>query len=427
MRNLQKKYFGLISNMEVTELGKRCPIDYTDGWAIHYRSEEDLYKITMFVPQVTYHANDWARYVFKNRTKDAKFTKEMLAEIDRQIDHLCTLNWTDAEIEYLNSIPYLKSHRGVIELLRYLKLDRRYLKDWIDEEGTLHIEAEGPVYIVSQFEIYILSIVSFVWNKFNDSYENILEEGKKRWEEKKLLFKDKYSSIKGKIAEFGVRRRNLPELQEYIVKSGLEEGIFSGTSNIYLAMKYGATPIGTYAHEYIMLFQAKKGVQLAYTNQMAMNEWLETYRGNLGIALTDTISTSIFLKDFDTLLMRQFQGVRTDSGDDFKHADNFIKAYEEHGVDPKTKTFLVSNSYDFDKALEMYNYLNGRMKFAAGIGTYITNDSTVKPLNIVMKLQAVNEKPVAKISDDKGKTMCESETYVNHLIKAIEWRLENEL
>ena len=124
--------------------------------------------------------------------------------------------------------------------------------------------------------------------------------------------------------------------------------------------------------------------------------------------------------------MRQFIGVRTDSGDDHEHIDNFVKAYEAEGVDPKTKTFLVSNSYDFDKCLEIYNYVDNRMKFAAGIGTFSTNDSTVKPLNIVMKLQYVNGHPVAKVSDDKGKTLCPDPAYTVHLKDAINWRLENE-
>lgn len=413
---------------EITAAGLACPIDYKDGYAIHYLTEEDAYKIYMFIPQLEKHANDITKYVFVNRTKDIKFTPEMFAEINRQLDHLASLRWTDTEIDYLKNIRHLRKHAGALELLRHLSLDRRYLKTWLDEDGTLHIEAEGPVYIVSQFEIYVLSIVSYVWNLFNDTYDNIYNEGLRRWADKLAQFEDggKYAPLKGKIAEFGTRRRNLPELQDIIVATGCAAEVFSGTSNLYLAMKYGVTPIGTFAHEYTMLFQGQPGIQVAYSVEAALQEWLETYNGDLGIALTDTLTTKLFMKGFKRLYMRQFMGVRTDSGDDHLHIDNFVKAYEAEGVDPKTKTFLVSNSYDFDRALEIYNYVDGRMKFAAGIGTFITNDSTVRPLNIVMKLQWVNGRPVAKISDDLGKTLCESPAYVAHLKEAINWRLEHE-
>lgn len=396
--------------------------------AVMSRDDTDLYKITMAVAQCEKQFNNWTRYVFANRTKGVEWSEYQLDMINAELDYVCNLQWTDEEINYLYSIPYLSKHKGTIEMLRNTKLDRRYIKTWLDENKQLHIEAEGPVWIVSQFEIYVLEIVSFVWNLSNANREDIYNEGVKRWCDKMAKFEagQKYEPLKGKIAEFGSRRRNLPDLQEFIVKTGAEAGIFNGTSNVRLARLYHLTPIGTYAHEYVMAYQAKKGVQLAYSNKAAMDDWLDVYQGDLGIALTDTITTKVFMRDFDTLHMRQFAGVRTDSGDDHEHIDNFEAAYKAHGVDPKTKVFLVSNSYDFDKALEMMEYVNGRMIFRAGIGTYITNDSVVPPLNIVMKVMEINGKPVAKISDDMGKTMCESPAYVSTLKQAITWRLDHE-
>lgn len=420
----------VINQLNVTERGLKCPINYRDGYAIHYLSEEDAYKIYMFIPQLERHANDIGTYIFDNRSyKTAKFTKEMFEEIKRQFEHLSTLRWTDVEIDYLKSIRHLRKHKGALELLRFLYLDLRYLRRFeLDEDGKLHIEAEGPIYIVSQFEIYTLSIVSYVWNLFNDTYDNIYNEGIKRWATKAAGFEKggKYERIKGKIAEFGTRRRNLPELQDLIVSDGCSRGIFSGTSNLYLAMKYGVTPIGTHAHEYFMMFQGIANIPVAYTIEAALNEWLEIFGGDLGIALTDTLTTRLHWRAFKRLYMCQFTGIRTDSGDDHQHIDDAVKAYEAEGVDPKTKKFLVSNSYDFDKFLEIYDYVDGRMDCQAGIGTFITNDSTVPPLNIVMKLQYVNGKPVAKISDDGGKTLCQDPSYTVHLKDAINWRLEHE-
>ena len=415
--------------MKITDAGLKCPINYRDGYAVHYLSEQDAYKIYMYVPFLENHANVIGTYIYDNRDKDAKFTPEMFEEIKRQFDHLETLRWTDTEIDYLKSIPHLKDHHGALELLRYIYLNKRYLLRFeLEENGKLHFEAEGPIYITSQFEIFTLEIVSYVWNIFNDTYDNIYNEGIKRWAAKAAGFEkgEKYEPLKGKIAEFGTRRRNLGELQEFIVANGCESGIFSGTSNLYLAMKYGVTPIGTHAHEYFMMFQGLTGLSVAYTLEAALHEWLATFNGNLGIALTDTLTTKLFWRVFGKLFMRQFMGIRTDSGDDHEHIDDAVENYKAEGVDPATKQFLVSNSYNFDKALEMYYYVNNRMKFAAGIGTFITNDSTVRPLNIVMKLQYVNGNPVAKISDDLGKTLCQDPSYTRHLKEAIAWRLEHE-
>ena len=77
---------------------------------------------------------------------------------------------------------------------------------------------------------------------------------------------------------------------------------------------------------------------------------------------------------------------------------------------------------DFIRATYLYDTLKDEAHIAFGIGTNITNDTGASPLNIVMKVTSVNGQPVAKCSDDPGKTMCKDEDYVNYLKRAILWR-----
>jgi nicotinate phosphoribosyltransferase len=209
-----------------------------------------------------------------------------------------------------------------------------------------------------------------------------------------------------------------------MLKELLNTGHCVGTSNVYLAMKYGIKPIGTYAHEYVQMFQGIPGVTLAYTNKVAMEEWFDEYQGDLGTALTDTLGTELFLMDFNKLQASCYTGVRHDSGDPIHWGDMMIAHYESLGIDPMTKTLLFSDGLDFPRAQEIYNYFKDRIKVSFGIGTYLSNDTHEHALNIVVKLQYVNGHPVAKLSDVPTKAMCQDDNYLEYLNNAVEYRLK---
>lgn len=191
-------------------------------------------------------------------------------------------------------------------------------------------------------------------------------------------------------------------------------------------MKYNVKPIGTYAHEFVQMYQGISKIPLAYTNYYAMKDWFNEYNGDNGIALTDTLTTDLFLLDFDYLQASTYTGLRHDSGDPYEWGEKVIQHYKDLGIDPKTKTLLFSDSLDFDKAEQIYQYFKDKCKVSFGIGTYCSNDTSALPLNIVIKLQYVNGKPVAKLSDVEGKTMCSDEQYLNHLQEAVKYRVNVE-
>ena len=179
------------------------------------------------------------------------------------------------------------------------------------------------------------------------------------------------------------------------------------TSNCYPAMKYEMPMMGTHPHEWFMFHGAMYGYKQA--NYMALENWVNVYDGDLGIALSDTYTSEVFMKNLSRKQAKLFDGVRCDSGDEFKFINSMIARYKELGVDPTTKTIVFSNALDFDKCQDIMEYCGSRIRCSFGIGTNLTNDTGFKPANIVMKLiscQMNVNQPVygcVKLSDDKGK------------------------
>ena len=382
--------------------------------------DTDLYKFNMNQVMFHKHTNLNGKYIFKCRNQGVEFTPEMVEEIRAQIDHLCTLRFSDEELNYLNSLRFIKS--DYVEFLRLWHPIRKYVTCHSNPDGTLFLEVEGPLFSVMQFEIYLLEIVNEVYFRMSYDYLYLVESANERLKNKiEGLENGKYTF---KFAEFGCRRRLSREWQDYAVKRLLESKQCVGTSNVYLAMKYGCTPIGTYAHEYVQMYQGVPGVTLAYTNKIAMEEWFEEYQGDNGTALTDTLGTDLFLHDFNKLQATCYTGVRHDSGDPIEWGEKIIAHYKKLGIDPKTKTLLFSDSLDFDRAQEIFDYFKDKINVSFGIGTFLSNDTDEDALNIVIKLQYVNGHPVAKLSDVPGKAMCQEPQYVEYLKNAVAYRLQ---
>lgn len=393
--------------------------------------ETDLYKFSM--GQAIYHQfpSYKTTWTFRCRNKDVKFTPEMVQEIRDQIETYCTLRFTEDELAYLDNIKWFKG--SYIDFLRIWQPRFEDFEITTDADCGLAIETKGTWLNTSMYEIPTLAIVNEVYFRMNYDYDQLIESFKRRLDEK-------FENVKhgkwylGVFSEFGLRRRLSAEAQELAIQkfSHLNDTMhsaskFVGTSNVYLAKKFGVTPVGTMAHEWIMCVgQGDHKHNPAYSNYYALRAWVKEYGVLNGTALTDAITTDCFLRDFDLTYATLFSGVRHDSGDPIEWGEKMIAHYEKLGIDPKTKTLLFSDSLNFEKADKICRYFNGRAKVAFGIGTYIANDTKVEPLNIVMKTTACNGMDVAKISDVAGKGMCKNPEYVDYLQRAIDWRLTNE-
>lgn len=399
--------------------------------------ETDLYKFSM--GQAIYHQypSYKTKWAFKCRNTDVKFTSEMIEEIKEQIKHYCTIRFNEDELSYLSSIEWL--HEDYVAYLRLWKPRYEDFDISADDSCGLFLEATGTWLNTSMYEIPILAIVNEVYFRMAHNYDELFEQYKRKFNEKLNWLLDGTYNI-GLFSEFGLRRRLSSEAQDLAVKKLCEnngkykDSYCVGTSNVYLAKKYGVKPVGTMAHEYIMCIgQGNPMYNPAYSNKLAMDSWTKEYGVLNGTYLTDTIGDATTHLDMGYTYSISFSGVRHDSGDPYKWGDEWVKHYEKYynkyhdeRVNPKNKTLLFSDSLNFQKASKLYEYFKDRIKVAFGIGTYISNDTDISPLNIVMKVVECNEGPVAKLSNSEGKTMCKDNEYVEYLKKSIEWRLNHQ-
>ena len=385
--------------------------------------DTDLYKFNMDQVIFHKHTNLSGEYDFRCRNEGVVFTPEMLEEINAQIDHLCSLRFSREELDYLRSIRFIKN--DYVEFLRLWRPIREYVTTGLNEQGELSIVVRGPLFSAMQFEIYLLEIVNEVYFRLRYDYAVLRASAEERLNQKIRDFQSgKYTFS---FAEFGSRRRLSREWEDEVVRRfSAETANCVGTSNVYLAMKYGLKPIGTYAHEFVQMYQGIDSIPLAYTNHYAMEDWYDEYRGDNGTALTDTVTTDLLLLDFNRAMVNNYTGVRHDSGDPFEWGEKIIAHYRKYGVDPRTKLLLFSDGLDFDRAQQLYDYFKDRVKVSFGIGTFCSNDTCEEPLNIVIKLQTVNGRPVAKVSDTPGKAMCRDREYLEYLKGSIAFRLARE-
>ncbi len=389
--------------------------------------ETDMYKFSM--GQAIYHQfSDYkTTWSFKCRNTDVHFTPEMVEEIKEQIEAYCQLRFTQDELDYLNNIKWIKG-----SYVDFLKIWQPQLEDFeitTDDPCGLAIDTRGTWLNTSMYEIATLAIVNEVYFRMAYDYDTLFESFQRRLDDKIRGLGDGTFEM-GPFSEFGMRRRLSAEAQELAVRKLAEADMpgskFVGTSNVYLAKKFGLVPVGTMAHEWIMCVgQGNHKHNPAYSNWYALDAWVKEYGVLNGIALTDAITTDCFLRDFQLTFATLFSGVRHDSGDPIAWGEKMIRHYESLGINPKTKTLLFSDSLDFERATKLYRYFKDRVNVAFGIGTYIANDTDEEALNIVMKTTRCNGMDVAKISDVEGKSVCKNPEYVHYLKRCIEWRFNH--
>lgn len=378
--------------------------------------ENDLYKFSMWQALMHSHPGARAEYLFTCRNTPEYPLSELADEIDREISHLCTMYFRQDELDYLNSLSYIKD--DFVDFLTLFRFQRRFLD--IETRGDeLVIRAKGPLVHVMGFEIYVLYIVSELYFRRTHS-PDITREARRRLREKidyvKTMTAGGDPAAPFIIFDFGLRRRYSGAWQREVVETMARDlpNNFKGTSNVLLAKDISITPVGTMAHEYMQAFQAF-GIRLRDFQTAALEAWVHEFRGDLGTALTDVITIDAFLADFDLYFAKLFDGLRHDSGDPYLWGEKVIAHYKKLKIDPMTKRLVFSDSLTVPKALAIYRHFQGRIQTSFGIGTNLTNDTPKTPLNIVMKMVSCNGQPVAKISDAPGKTTASDETFMAYL------------
>lgn len=364
--------------------------------------DNDLYKFSMQQAAHMLYPRAEAQYEFINRGATSfpdGFALRAKAEIEKMADFMLSPDQkaflekacyflTPVYLDYLESYTYDPNEVSIQQ-----------------NKDVIILKITGPWYRTILWEVPLMAIISETYFKMTG--QKPVSDPKRR-----AINLNKAKDLEAnaiKFADFGTRRRFSAKNHEQLIRDLLshKNHTLIGTSNVHLAQKYNITPIGTLAHEWFMFHAVLHGYQMA--NPSAQDAWVKVYHGDLGIALTDTYTTDGFLSTFDTFYAKLFDGVRQDSGDPLIFTDKIIKHYEKLHIDPSSKTVVFSDGLDVEKAVKIHEYCNGRVRDAYGIGTNLTNDVGVIPLNMVIKLtkcRASLDKPwrnTVKLSDDAGK------------------------
>ncbi|ORZ22521.1 nicotinate phosphoribosyltransferase [Absidia repens] len=380
--------------------------------------DNDLYKFTMQHAVLQHYKDAQVTYQFTNREKNLHLNAEAVDWLTKQVQGMANLTLTEEEQAYLSQLSFFDS-AYVDYLVDFRYQPSEHVKIKFDSAtGDLDLEISGLWHETILYEVPLLALISESYFRYVDRDWNYDDQPERAQLKAKRLL-----DAGCVFSEFGTRRRRDFKTHDIVMSALTLEyktyqdqckeggvtpvGALSGTSNVHLARKYNVTPIGTVAHEFFMALSSLEGVEGA--NRKTLEKWYDTYHGALGIALTDTFTTPVFLKDFGHDLANKYIGVRQDSGSPSDFIPLMVDHYKSLGIDPQTKVIVFSDSLDVDRAINLLALSKKHgIKASFGIGTSFTNDyqklsnpsEKSKPLNIVIKIKECNGKRVIKLSDD---------------------------
>jgi nicotinate phosphoribosyltransferase len=363
--------------------------------------DNDFYKFTMQQGVIRLFPFSSARYRFINRGNHL-FPEGFAERLREAVSEMALLQLTREEKQFLKvSCPYLAP--TYLDFLAGYRFDPDEV-NIVQQGDQLQVEVEGLWYRTILWEVPLMSLICELY---------YVQHGLERVSDEQVIARTKqkienYRQLGVTVAEFGTRRRYSYKVHHAVMYALRQfgDGAFIGTSNVHMAMQYKTRPIGTHAHEWFMFHAARYGFKLA--NSLGLEHWVQVYRGDLGIALSDTYTTPVFFSQFDKMFSKLFDGVRHDSGDPLLFADSVIAHYKSMGIDPRSKTIIFSDGLNYEKVKRITSHCRDRINMSFGIGTNLTNDVGPRALNIVIKMTDTRPHgeewtPVVKLSDEPGK------------------------
>lgn len=363
--------------------------------------DNDFYKFTMQQGVIRLFPDAKARYTFINRGNHV-FPQGYAQVLREAVNRMAVLKLSREEKRFLQvTCPYLDAvYLDFLEGYRYNPEEVEIRQ----QDGMLEVHIEGNWYRTILWEVPLMAMICELYYSYTGQEKVPDEEVISRTKDKI----EKYRNLGVTVADFGTRRRHSYAVQRLVLKAFSEygQGTFIGTSNVHMAMLHKTKPIGTHAHEWFMFHAAQYGFKMA--NAMGLEHWVAVYRGDLGIALSDTYTTEVFFNQFDKMFSKLFDGVRHDSGDPLEFTDKVVAHYKKMGIDPNSKRIIFSDSLNYDKVAVIAAYCRDKVGMSFGIGTSLTNDVGLTPMNIVIKMSAALPKDgtwteVVKLSDEAGK------------------------
>lgn len=379
---------------------------------VNHFTDNDLYTFTCQYYILETYPRAEVEYSFFDRN-GTKYPAGFAKLLQEQVDGMRDVVITREEVDYMRNSCYFLP-LWYFTFLRGYRFNPAEVKISQDEEGHLDITVRGKWFSTIMWEMPLLSAISELMHELNGDlgrYDAALEEERARAKAEKIFAGGLT------LGDMGTRRRLSFAHQDMVIRVMKEvyesrqwPGVFTGTSNVYLAMKYGTKCLGTMSHQLISFEETVSGIFECNFN--VMKKFSDVYDGDNGIFLYDCFGDKVFFNNLSKRMAMMYKGLRVDSGNEEEQTEKIIAKYKSLGIDPATKQVVYSNGLDVDRAIEIHKYCAGRVQDSYGIGTQITCDVTgCKPMNIVVKLTRgrITElrewHDCVKLSCDKGKTL----------------------
>ena len=351
-------------------------------------------------------------YTFFDRNH-TRYPEGFAALLQEQVDGMKDVIITEEEIAFMERKMYYLP-LWYFTFLRGYRFNPAEVTIHQDAEGHLDIAVRGKWHSAIMWEMPILSTVSELMHELRGDlarYDADLERQRAADKTRQILQGGLV------LGDMGTRRRLSYDHQDMVIRTMKEvslqtqaPGRFTGTSNVWFAMKYDLTPIGTMSHQLISFEENVSGIFECNFN--VMKKFSDVYDGDNGIYLYDCFGDRVFFSNLSKRMAMMFSGLRVDSGQEEEQTERIIEKYKSLGINPQSKQVVYSNGLNIDRAIEIHRYVDGRVQDSYGMGTFLTCDVTgCEPMNIVVKLTRgrITERrewhDCVKLSCDKGKTL----------------------
>jgi nicotinate phosphoribosyltransferase len=408
--------------MPKTDIARRV---YNHTWKLDpiIRSllDTDFYKLLMLQMIWGLYPKVNATFSLINRKTSVRLADEIdEGELRAQLDHARTLTFSKKEMIWLAGNSFYGSRQIFSpEFLRWLESYRLPEYHLEKRDGQFLLEFPGRWVDTTMWEIPALAIINELRSRaalkgygpftLDVTYARAKA---KMWEKVERL--KKLPDLR--ISDFGTRRRHSFLWQRWCVealKEGLGPEVFTGTSNVLLAMDNDLEALGTNAHELPMVLAAIAPNEEALRDApyQVLQDWESYYGGNLLIVLPDAFGTDAFLRDAPDWVA-DWKGFRPDSAPAIPGGERIIEWWKAHGRDPREKLLIFSDGLDVDMIEEAYHHFHGRVRMSFGWGTNLTNDFAgssprpnpqLEPISLVCKVSEADGHPAVKLSDNPEK------------------------
>jgi nicotinate phosphoribosyltransferase len=368
--------------------------------------DNDFYAFTMSQVAWTYSPSLVVRYGFTNRTSTSipleKFIDPVM--LRDEIESIRALRFNAHDIAFLRQQRMFSEN--YLNALGEMRLPE---VEVTTREGKLTIEYEGIWWEAIFWETMLLALVNQLYYRqlVSDDGSTLVAH----YNHGETILNADIARLRVhpiQLVEFGTRRRFDGNWQLQVLDRLASQlpTVVKGTSNVWLAKQFSLVPIGTMAHQLMMVQGAVSlavGGTLAGAQTAVLDQWYGQYEKfpALQVALTDTWGTDFFLRNLEPRQAWRLTGYRQDSGDANERIGQLVEYNKRTTL---RHTIIPSDGLTVSSAIELHKTWGHKAPLVFGIGTSLTNNVGYDPLSIVIKpIYVKSFGPCVKLSDNISK------------------------